>query len=155
MLVAAELTLAGVPAMKIPDNWPGYDVIAQAAECEKAQIRVWENRRGEEGHQARQIGLLLGGNSGTDNRCPGFPCRQRAHEYVAGVQSAADESVERKVACLYYIVSGTHGGNFYKVGHDNRIAGDRVDSELACCGLVIRIVETMPHASTRKQMSPP
>jgi hypothetical protein len=29
MLVAAEITLAGVPAMKMPDNWPCYDVIAQ------------------------------------------------------------------------------------------------------------------------------
>jgi len=29
MLVAAEMTFAGVPAMKMPDNWPGYDVIAQ------------------------------------------------------------------------------------------------------------------------------
>jgi hypothetical protein len=29
MLVAAELTLAGMPALKVPDNWPGYDVIAQ------------------------------------------------------------------------------------------------------------------------------
>ena len=29
MLVAAELTLAGVPALKMPDNWPGYGVIAQ------------------------------------------------------------------------------------------------------------------------------
>ncbi|MCW2349176.1 hypothetical protein [Sphingobium sp. B12D2B] len=29
MLVAAELTLAGVPALKVPDNWPHYDVIAQ------------------------------------------------------------------------------------------------------------------------------
>jgi hypothetical protein len=29
MLVAAELTLAGVPSIKGPDNWPGYDVIAQ------------------------------------------------------------------------------------------------------------------------------
>jgi hypothetical protein len=29
MLVAAELTLAGVPALKVPDNWPDYDVIAQ------------------------------------------------------------------------------------------------------------------------------
>jgi hypothetical protein len=28
MLVAAELTLAGIPALKVPDNWPGYDVIA-------------------------------------------------------------------------------------------------------------------------------
>jgi hypothetical protein len=29
MLVAAELTLAGIPSMKVPDYWPGYDVIAQ------------------------------------------------------------------------------------------------------------------------------
>lgn len=29
MLVAAELTLAGIPALKVPDHWPGYDVIAQ------------------------------------------------------------------------------------------------------------------------------
>jgi hypothetical protein len=29
MLVAAELTLAGVPALKAPDYWPGCDVIAQ------------------------------------------------------------------------------------------------------------------------------
>lgn len=29
MLVAAELTLAGLPALKMPDNWPFYDVIAQ------------------------------------------------------------------------------------------------------------------------------
>lgn len=30
MLVAAELTLAGIPALKVPDNWSHYDVIAQA-----------------------------------------------------------------------------------------------------------------------------
>src|SRR5690348_16909245 len=29
MLVAAEMTFAGVPTMKVPDNWPGYDLIAQ------------------------------------------------------------------------------------------------------------------------------
>jgi hypothetical protein len=29
MLIAAQLTLAGIPAVKMPDNWPGYDVIAQ------------------------------------------------------------------------------------------------------------------------------
>ena len=29
MLVACELTLAGVPAMKMPDGWPDYDVITQ------------------------------------------------------------------------------------------------------------------------------
>jgi hypothetical protein len=32
MLIAAELTLAGVPALRVPDNWPGYDVIAQPRE---------------------------------------------------------------------------------------------------------------------------
>jgi hypothetical protein len=29
MLVAGEMTLAGTPAMKMPDNWPCYDLIAQ------------------------------------------------------------------------------------------------------------------------------
>lgn len=29
MLVAAEMTLAGIPTLKVPDNWPGYDLIAQ------------------------------------------------------------------------------------------------------------------------------
>ena len=29
MLVAAELTLNGVPALKAPEFWPEYDVIAQ------------------------------------------------------------------------------------------------------------------------------
>jgi hypothetical protein len=29
MLIAAELTLAGIPALKVADNWPGYDVVAQ------------------------------------------------------------------------------------------------------------------------------
>jgi hypothetical protein len=29
MLVAAELTLHGIPALKVPDNWPHYDIIAQ------------------------------------------------------------------------------------------------------------------------------
>lgn len=32
MLVAAELTLAGLPALKVPDNWPGYDVLVQPAD---------------------------------------------------------------------------------------------------------------------------
>jgi hypothetical protein len=31
MLVAAELTLGGVPALKVPDSWPDYDIIAQPA----------------------------------------------------------------------------------------------------------------------------
>jgi hypothetical protein len=29
MLVAAELTLAGIPAFIVPTNWPSYDVVAQ------------------------------------------------------------------------------------------------------------------------------
>ncbi len=40
MLVAAEMTLAGVPALKVPDNWPGYDVIAQPYDREAQRISV-------------------------------------------------------------------------------------------------------------------
>jgi len=40
MLVAAELTLAGIPALKVPDNWPGYDVIAQPLAGEPQRISV-------------------------------------------------------------------------------------------------------------------
>ena len=29
MIVAAEMSLAGAPATKMPDGWPDYDVIAQ------------------------------------------------------------------------------------------------------------------------------
>jgi hypothetical protein len=29
MLVAAELTLSGIPAFVVPGNWPGYDVVAE------------------------------------------------------------------------------------------------------------------------------
>jgi hypothetical protein len=39
MLVAAELTLAGIPSLKVPDNWPGYDVVAQPRDG-SAPIRI-------------------------------------------------------------------------------------------------------------------
>lgn len=40
MLIAAELTLAGIPALKVPDNWPHYDVIAQPADRPAQRISV-------------------------------------------------------------------------------------------------------------------
>ena len=40
MLVAAELTLAGIPALKVPDNWPHYDVIAQPVDGAPKLISV-------------------------------------------------------------------------------------------------------------------
>jgi hypothetical protein len=40
MLVAAELTLAGVPALKVPESWPGYDIIAQPAVGKPQRISV-------------------------------------------------------------------------------------------------------------------
>lgn len=40
MLVAAEMTLAGVPAMKVPNMWPGYDVIAQPRDQEPLRVSV-------------------------------------------------------------------------------------------------------------------
>jgi hypothetical protein len=39
MLVVAELTLAGVPAVKMPDNWPDYDVIA-LPKSNGAQLKI-------------------------------------------------------------------------------------------------------------------
>jgi hypothetical protein len=40
MLVAAEITLAGIPAMKVPDLWPHYDVIAQPEHGSPQRISV-------------------------------------------------------------------------------------------------------------------
>jgi len=40
MLVAAELTLAGIPAIKAPESWPGFDVIAQSSNNELQRISV-------------------------------------------------------------------------------------------------------------------
>jgi hypothetical protein len=41
MLVAAELTLAGIPAQKAADNWRGYDVFAQPpGNCKPLRISV-------------------------------------------------------------------------------------------------------------------
>lgn len=37
MLIAAEMTLAGMPALKVPDNWPHYDVVAQPPDGKAAQ----------------------------------------------------------------------------------------------------------------------
>jgi TetR/AcrR family transcriptional repressor of bet genes len=40
MLVAAELTLAGVPAMRMADLWPGYNVLAQRPNAAPQRILV-------------------------------------------------------------------------------------------------------------------
>lgn len=40
MLVAGELTLAGIPAHKMPDNWPGYDIVAQPLGVDAQRISV-------------------------------------------------------------------------------------------------------------------
>jgi hypothetical protein len=52
MLVAAELTLAGVPAMKMPDNWPGYDVIAQLKDVPAPQRISVKSRTFKRGRDA-------------------------------------------------------------------------------------------------------
>lgn len=40
MLVAGELTLAGIPAHKMPDNWPHYDIVAQPSQGTTTRISV-------------------------------------------------------------------------------------------------------------------
>jgi hypothetical protein len=50
MLVAAELTLAGVPALRVPDIWPGYDVIAQPPGKKPRRISVKTRSFAKSGH---------------------------------------------------------------------------------------------------------
>jgi hypothetical protein len=38
--VLSELSFAGIPAQKMPDNWPGYDLIAQPVGCLPQRINV-------------------------------------------------------------------------------------------------------------------
>jgi hypothetical protein len=40
MLVAAELTLHGIPAFIVPSNWPGYDVVAECPKRGTQRISV-------------------------------------------------------------------------------------------------------------------
>jgi hypothetical protein len=52
MLVVAELTLAGVPAVKMPDGWPGYDVIAAPKDERKPQAISVKSRTFKRGGNA-------------------------------------------------------------------------------------------------------
>jgi hypothetical protein len=40
MLVAAQLTLSGLPTTKMPDGWPGYDLVAQPTTGRPIRISV-------------------------------------------------------------------------------------------------------------------
>ncbi|MDE2474847.1 MAG: hypothetical protein KGO48_07360 [Alphaproteobacteria bacterium] len=40
MLVAGELTLAGIPALRVPDTWPRFDVIAEKPDGSLHRISV-------------------------------------------------------------------------------------------------------------------
>lgn len=51
MLVVAELTLAGVPAVKMPDNWPSYDLTAYPkgdAAPQKISVKSRTFKRGKD-----------------------------------------------------------------------------------------------------------
>jgi hypothetical protein len=49
MLVAAELTLRGIPALKAPDNWPHYDIVAQPKDRLPQRITVKARTFGRKG----------------------------------------------------------------------------------------------------------
>ncbi len=40
MVVAGELTLAGIPALTVPDNWPHYDILAQPENADPVCVSV-------------------------------------------------------------------------------------------------------------------
>jgi hypothetical protein len=50
MLVAAELTLAGIPSFIVPSNWPGYDVVAQPADRDLQRVSVKTRTFARSGH---------------------------------------------------------------------------------------------------------
>jgi hypothetical protein len=50
MLVAAELTLRGIPAYIVPSNWPGYDVVAQPRDRRLQRISVKTRTFARSGH---------------------------------------------------------------------------------------------------------
>ena len=50
MLVAAELTLHGIPSFIVPSNWPGYDVVAQPANKDLQRISVKTRTYARTGH---------------------------------------------------------------------------------------------------------
>jgi hypothetical protein len=47
MLVAATLTLHGIPSFTMPPNWPGYDVIAELEDKRLEKISVKCRHRGK------------------------------------------------------------------------------------------------------------
>src|SRR4051812_7033334 len=50
MLVAAELTLHGVPSFIVPSNWPGYDVVAQPRGQAAQRVSVKTRTFARNGH---------------------------------------------------------------------------------------------------------
>lgn len=75
MLVAAEVTLAGIPALKVPDNWPHYDVIAQpfGGEAQRISVKSRTYKRGpayveyKVGDQFDWLAIvILAGDGGTE-----------------------------------------------------------------------------------------
>jgi hypothetical protein len=73
LLVAAELTLAGVPSLRLPDLWPAYYVIAQPLGGEPQRISVKSRTRGYLSYNVTDIFdwlaiVILPGNTETRRR---------------------------------------------------------------------------------------
>lgn len=99
MLVAGELTLAGMPALKVPDNWPGYDVIAQPQGMPPQRISV----------KARTYRRRSGHFIDYFDECGEF-------DWLAIVLLPSADLAEPRI----YVVSRTKFDAVAKVWHDNR-----------------------------------
>ena len=107
MLVAAEITLAGIPTLKVPDNWPHYDLIAQRPESAtplliSVKARTYKKTSGHfvtykttdkfdwlaivllecEGDEKRQIFLVPRNESDKRARKDGPSAKKSEHYYV-------------------------------------------------------------------------
>jgi hypothetical protein len=115
MLVAAEMTFAGVPAVKMPDNWPCYDVIAQPKDRPPQRISVKSRtfKRGGDTFVSYEVNdqfdwlaiVLLPGGGETERRMfivPKAIADKRARKYnpaskVAGRREWRQDEVEESL----------------------------------------------------------
>ncbi len=101
MLVVAKLTLNGMPTVKLPDTWPGYDLIAQPSDRAPQRISVKGTRRTDApaGHGHPRGGGTLALEAGMDVETPAIygygPVLAKAVENGRVSESLLDESVRR------------------------------------------------------------
>lgn len=127
MLVAAELTLAGIPALKVPDNWPHYDVIAQplAGPAQRVSVKSRTFKKGaafveyKVGDQFDWLAIVLLSPEGAEARDVYMVPRS-----IADRHARRDKPTSKTAQLRYYRIDeverlfGAYRSNFVLSGGD-------------------------------------